>query len=322
MKKKFFIKNTNKGFTDSCYANDATYYDYVDRLKKIALSIFEWVNLPDGMNSRFLEECLYYDGQASLLYDPNYGFINTRCCNNGYLNIYNLPTSLNCYSFSYSEPRQIYLSGEVSEKDKDKKCILVLNNMDRKSTHETLDIFAYRLYEAEVTAMTNIKAQKTPILLVCEEKQRLTMENLYRDYDGNKPVIIGNKDQINFDTIKAIKTEAPFIANDIMEYKKKIWDEALTYLGINTIDTEKKERLISGEANSNNELINMNLQSYLAPREEACKLFNKLFGLEGDKAISVRVRSDLYNIIKNSNSIVNDYNNNGIEDSKEVVDNG
>ena len=84
---------------------------------------------------------------------------------------------------------------------------------------------------------------------------------------------------------------------------------------------DKKERLITDEANSNNELINLNLQSFLVPRQEACKQFNKLFGLEGtDKELSVKVRSDLYNIIKKEESIINDYNHNNIDDSMEGLD--
>ena len=85
---------------------------------------------------------------------------------------------------------------------------------------------------------------------------------------------------------------------------------------------DKKERLITDEANSNNELINLNLQSYLAPRQEACRQFNEKFGLTGtDKEISVRVRSDLHNIIKNAQSIVNDYKEiNVINDNLEGVE--
>ena len=97
------------------------------------------------------------------------------------------------------------------------------------------------------------------------------------------------------------------------------------FCGINNIMIDKKERLITDEANSNNELINLNLQSYLAPRQKACKQFNEKFGFTGtDKEISVRVRSDLHNIIKNEESIVTDYNNNGIDDSQEEegVENG
>ena len=80
---------------------------------------------------------------------------------------------------------------------------------------------------------------------------------------------------------------------------------------------DKKERLVADEANSNNELINLNLQSFLAPRQFACKQFNEKFGLTGtDKEISVRVRSDLHNIIKNEQSIITDFKKEGDEDVK------
>ena len=171
-----------------------------------------------------------------------------------------------------------------------------------------MELFALRLYEAEQTAMVNIKAQKTPVLLLMDEKQRLTMENLYSQYEGNRPVIFGDKNSLGENVIKAINTQAPFIADKIIDYKKEIWNEALTFLGINNIMVDKKERLITDEANSNNELINLNLQSYLVPREEACRQFNEKFGFTGtDKEISVRVRSDLHNIIKNAQSIVQDF---------------
>ena len=171
-----------------------------------------------------------------------------------------------------------------------------------------MELFALRLYEAEQTAMVNIKAQKTPVLLLMDEKQRLTMENIYSQYDGNRPVIFGDKNSLGENVIKAINTQAPFIADKIINYKKEIWNEALTFLGINNIMVDKKERLITDEANSNNELINLNLQSYLAPRQEACRQFNEKFGFTGtDKEISVRVRSDLHNIIKNAQSIVQDF---------------
>lgn len=77
---------------------------------------------------------------------------------------------------------------------------------------------------------------------------------------------------------------------------------------------DKKERLITDEANSNNELINLNLQSYLAPRKIACEQFNEKFNLKGtDKEISVRVRSDLHNIIKNIESSVAEIKTNNLQ---------
>ena len=312
-KRKNFMRH-NYQFVDNLLVNDATFIDYLERFKKVALSVFEWVNLPKSMNAIWLEKCLYYNGQASLLKDKRFGFINTNCCTNGDLNIYGLPVNLNCYSFGYDSNRKLYtgLIEGLTEAQKEQRefyeCILVQNNWDRTPTAGSMELFALRLYEAERTADTNIKAQKTPVLLLVDETQRLTMENMYSQYDGNKPFIFGDKKNLNPDSLRSIKTDAPFIADKIIDYKKEIWNEALTFLGINNIMVDKKERLITDEANSNNELINLNLQSYLAPRQEACRQFNEKFGLTGtDKEISVRVRSDLHNIIKNAESIVNDY---------------
>ena len=86
---------------------------------------------------------------------------------------------------------------------------------------------------------------------------------------------------------------------------------------------EKKERLVSDEANSNNELINLNLQSFLAPRLEACKQFNEKYNLKGtDKEVTVRVRSDLYNIIKKEQSIILDYKKPDEFEGEEGEENG
>lgn len=312
------VKAKDIRFLDSALMNTQTYWDYVERFKKICFSMFEWVNLPDTMNARYLEECLYYKGQASLLKDEVYGFINTQCASNGYLNIYGLPSSLNCYSYQYNSIRNLYTGLEGTQ---DKDCVLVMNNWQRIPTASTIELFCQRLAEAEMTASVNIKAQKTPVLIVVDENQRLMMENLYSQYDGNRPFIFGDKNQLSENAIKCISTGAEFIADKVMDYKKAIWNEALTFLGVNNLSNEKKERLITDEASSNNELINLNLQSMLIPRQEACKQFNKLFGLEGtDKEISVRLRSDLYNILKQEESVITDFNMNGIDDKEEEVE--
>ena len=198
-------KMNNIQFLDSLYTNNQTYIDYLERFKKIALSMFEWVNLPESMSQRYLEECLYYKGQAALLKDKTKGFINTQCCSNGQINIYGLPTALNCFSFGYSEDRKLF-TGLNDEKAQDESCVLVMNTWERVPTASTLELFAYRLYEAARTCDVNIKAQKTPILLTVDESQRLTMENLYSQYDGNRPIIFGDKNQLQSGILKSINT--------------------------------------------------------------------------------------------------------------------
>lgn len=291
-------------FRDAILLNNQTYIDYLERMKKICLSMFEWQNLPTSMNARFIEMCLYYNGQAALLYDDDYGYINTMAADGGYINIYGLPTELNCYSYRFNQRRSLYMTDTGEEKGKE--CILVMNNYERVPTAANTTLFATRLAEAQRTADVNIKAQRTPILLTTDQKQLFTLRKMYEEYDGNAPAIFADKNVITPDALKAIKTDAPFIAREIMEYKTEIWNEFLTTMGISNL-SEKRERMVTNEIDSNNELVNLNLQALLIPRKEACRQFNEKYGLMGDKAIDVKVRSDLYNIVKQFESVTDDY---------------
>lgn len=291
-------------FRDAILLNNQTYIDYLERMKKICLSMFEWQNLPTSMNARFIEMCLYYNGQAALLYDDDYGYINTMAADGGYINIYGLPTEIQCYSYRFNQRRSLYMTDTGEEKGKE--CILILNNYERVPTCSTVNLFAYRLAEAQRTADVNIKAQRTPVLITTDQKQYFTLKKMYEEYDGNTPAIFADKNVITPDALKSLKTDAPFIAQNIMDYKREIWNEFLTYMGISNL-SEKRERMVSNEIDSNNELVNLNLQALLIPRKEACRQFNEKYGLMGDKAIDVKVRSDLYNIVKQFESVTDDY---------------
>lgn len=312
------IRN-NKKFFESLALNDETFYDYLDRFRRIALARFEWVNLPESMDSRWLELTLYNYGKASVLKDENLGIINTKCSNNNRLNIYGLPTDLHCFSFDYDTERILFTGiNELNGNDELKEAVLVMNDIDMIPSVNSMTLFALRLAECDRTNDVNIKALKYPIIIVTSENQRLTVENLYEQYDGNKPIIFGDTMQL-VENFKCIDTKAPVILKDIDTHKKEIWNEALSYLGINNINIEKKERAVTDEINSNNELINLNLESYLAPRLKACKQINDLFGFTGtDKEISVRINSDLTNIIKTELSTAKEYVSEDVTESGDI----
>ena len=181
-----------------------------------------------------------------------------------------------------------------------------MNNYERVPTAATITLFAYRLALADRCLDTNLKSLRTPLLITTDQKQYFTLKKMYEEYDGNTPAIFADKNLISPDALKAIKTDAPVILDDVMQYKREIWNEFLTFIGLQNLG-EKKERLISSEVDSNNELINLNLQALLVPRKEACRQFNEKYGLMGDKAIDVKVRSDLYNIVKQYESITSEY---------------
>lgn len=280
-KSKSYINpaNPNLQFDDSASLNNLTYLDYYKRLRLLAISMFEWENLPDSMNERFLERTLYAFGLACFIYDDNLGFLNLKCLPSNSLNVYEEATQYTAWSINYNK---------TFKRD---DIILVRNNYDEIPTDTTIQLFARRLAEAERTIDVNIKAQKTPVLIRCTDKERLTMKNLYMQYDGNQPFIFGSKD-IDVNAIEVLKTDAPFVADKLTLYKKALWADAMSFLGINNAD-EKKERLITDEVNANNQMIQISAQTMLLTRKEACRAFNKRFG----ENIDVHLRS--YDEIQN-----------------------
>lgn len=113
-------------FRDAILMNNDTFIDYLERMKKICLSMFEWINLPSTMDARYLEMCLFYNGQAAMFYDDTLGYINSLAADGGYINLYGLPTELVCYSYRFNQRRSLYTTDSGEEKGKE--CILVMNN--------------------------------------------------------------------------------------------------------------------------------------------------------------------------------------------------
>ena len=257
-----------KQFNMTANLNNATYNDYYNRLRMLALTMFEWENLPDTMNERYLEESLYYFGLACFCNDYRFGWLSLPCLPSAELNLYGEAINYTVYSRS-ADYSKIYPRDEI---------ILVYNNKQRIPTDMTIRLFASRLYEAERAIDVNIKAQKTPVLIQCTDKQRLTLKNVYQKYDGNEPVIFGDKN-LDISGISVLKTDAPFVADKIIKYKQNIWSEALSFLGVNNTPYEKSAQLISDEVNANNQMLMLSAETMLSMRTEACDNFNKRTGM-------------------------------------------
>ena len=162
-----------------------------------------------------------------------------------------------------------------------------------------LETFAERLYNMDRIIDVNLNAQKTPILIVCSENERLSLLNIFKKYDGNEPVIFASKG-FNIDNFKVLKTDAPFVSDKVYEIKVKIWNEALTFLGISNIQFNKKERMLSNEVDRLMGGTTACRKSRIKPRQQACERINAMFGTniecEFDENVDVEMRGegDLY----------------------------
>ena len=271
--------------------NDNTYIDYLDRLKLIAISLFEWKGLDEIAGygaSRFMELALYENGRACFYKDNEIGFKVFRANPNDKFNVYMLPDKIMAWSLGYSKTINF------------DECVFVMNNLLMKPTFETLQLMAYRLYETERTIDINLIAQKTPVLIEGDTKTILTLKNVYMQYSGNTPFIFGNKQFDISNKLNVLKTDAPYLIDKLELHKHEIWNECMTYLGINNANTDKKERLITDEVDSNNDLINYYLNCFYKTRKEACDLINKKYSLN----ISVELNKEVLKLISEHKEIL------------------
>lgn len=269
-------KNIRAKIEPHIIMNDLVYIDYYTRLKEYAINTFEWVNLPDTVDARYMELILCERGKVCFFQDEIVGFMCLPVNEYGNLNVYNYPTEHQIYAVNgYTKNRTIEDS------------VVIYNNYLRLPTVLTLSLYAERLSKIQRTIDVNVSACKTPYIIVATENQRLALENAFNQIDENRPVLFFTN-EMNIDNIKALDLKTPYVSDKLTLLKHDVWNEAMTFLGIENANMDKKERMITDEVSSNDGQIEASRFNMLDARREACKKINKMFGLN----ISCKFRND------------------------------
>lgn len=272
-------------FDESMVLNNLTYRQYLNRLTELAISMFEWKNLPNTVDARYLELHLFETGCMVYFKDDVIGDLCLDCIVNGRLDVYGNPLLRRAYS-GYNNYQKL-----LTYKDS----VIIWNNYLHSNSILNVEMFARRLYNIDRIIDINANAQKTPVLVLGNEKQRLTLLNLYKEYDGNAPFIFGDKN-LDINALKALSTNAPYVCDKLYQLKTQIWNEALTYLGISNINTQKKERLITDEVTRNQGGTIASRYSRLETRRQAVEKINEMFGTN----IEVNYREDFQQVDDNN----------------------
>ena len=270
--------------------NNQTYLDYFNRLKNLYLNVFKWENLPLSVDERFLEMCLFEKGYCIYFNDEVLGNLALNCTIGGNLDVYGYPR----------QRRATAVNGYNKELD-NTNSVLIYNNYLHRPANTTIELYALRLYEIERTIDVNVKGQKTPIVILANEQQRLTFKNLFRQYDGNEPFIYGDKN-MDLSDIKTLDTGSPYVADKLQILKHQVWNEALTFCGIENSNQDKKERLVADEVGSNYGNIEADRNVMLNARKQAVEQINEMFETD----IKVKYRSNLETMVNKENLDIDD----------------
>lgn len=268
-------------FEESLVRNNQSYIQYVNRLTELSISMFEWKNLPPSVDRRYIELELFQNGRVVYFNDEVIGDLCLDCITSGRLDVYGEPYLRRAYS-RYNEYQKML---------KSTNSVIIWNNYLRTNSVLDVEIFARKLWLIDRIIDVNVNAQKTPVLVQGTEKQRLTLLNLYKEFDGNTPFIFGDKN-LDLNALKAIVTDAPFVSDKLYQLKTQIWNEALTYLGISNINVQKKERLITDEVTRNQGGTIASRYSRLDCRRIAADKINSMFKTN----IEVNYREDFQTV--------------------------
>ena len=278
--------------------NVDTYTYWYARLVEIAIAGFEWKNLPAEIDPRFLEMILCFDGKALFYFDDDLGeYVALQFFNSSTLDIYREPFKRTAFS-----PAVNFRHKALDESES----VIIWNNGLHLPEILPLRLYARRIAECERTIDVNIKGQKTPKIIRSTNEERLTLENLFKKYDGNIPFIFGSKNLADMQDITVLDTTVPYIADKVQILKRQLFAEALTYFGIENANTEKKERLVSDEVASNFGGVEIARRTRLNARKLACRKINERFGLNIDVEFATTSPYERETIIEETEDVINE----------------
>ena len=233
-----------------------------------ALDVFRWENLPEGIESRYIERYLYEYGECFFYKNKAMGLVCLPVFDTAQMNIYG----------DYDKGMIMSTNGLINEMvDYKKDGVRIWNNDLREPTRGYIVDYSEKMTQTELAIKMNVHQQKFPYFIACNKKNELSWKAMYQKISLGEPAVF-HSDALNLDSLQVMPTQAPYVADKLNQYRFELEREILTFLGINN-NFEKKERLVTDEVNSNNEFIQRNIQIQFKHRQEACEKINAMFGL-------------------------------------------
>lgn len=279
-----------KKLVNSQISNFLTYQMYLRQLLTLAENVFEFENLPEYIDVSYLNKQLLRKGSVAFFKDEILGVLALPYTNIGNLDVYGRPTRIQVMG----------MNGYTRELKRDEFVIMYDNNGRYPLL---MDIYqnAERIANSKKVIDINIAQQKTPRIWLAKNDNKLTIERMLNDYDGNIESIFGY-DNINLDDIQAVVAPAPYVADKIDLHLEKEWAEFFRLIGVANLVEQKKERLIQDEMTASLGGTIASRYSRYEPRLRAIKEINKKF----DTDIKVKYYDGIPTSEKEVEGIINE----------------
>lgn len=263
--------NAGKKYNTAFHRKELHQRVHFRMLMELAMNRFSWHGLPDSVDERYLEMSLINNGSTLFHWmdHEDYGqrYLISNFTSGARPNHYNNPT----------EFRPVLPNGINLPMLNSKEAVPIWNNYMRMPDNDIIYLYATKLTEIDLTIEITSKNLRIPKVVKASEGQRLTYENIIDQMDNGIPVIFGT-DQLNTDAIDTLDlTPHHEILPGLLATRTKMYGECMTALGVSTVNSDKKERMITGEVDASQDQAAVTRNIALKSRERACLEINRLF---------------------------------------------
>lgn len=257
-----------KKLINSQIGNYNTYRMYMRQLMTLAENVFEFENLPEYIDTAFLNKVLLNNGSIAFFKDEVLGLLALPYVNIGTLDIYGRPTKIKVIS------KSVYQRTLNSD-----EFVIMYDNNGRYPLYLDIEQYAERLAQMQRTMDINIAQQKTSRFWKTKTENERTVRDIINNVDGYENTVL-TYDNIDLDDTQIVLQPAPYVADKVDLQKDKIWNEFLRLIGIANVSYQKKERNIKDEIQAMQGGTVASRFSRFEPRQKAIEQINQKFGTD------------------------------------------
>lgn len=252
-------------------SKNALYSMYWRVLTELSLNRFKWYGLPDSVDERYLELSLMRHGGVLFFYYQNESvgdrYLVQQFMGVGRPNHYDNPTRFRVVSDSL-------IHGEYTPYN----AVPIWGNYLRQPDFDIVEVYTQRLTELDTTIDVNTSNMRYPRVMVMPETAKLTYENIDRQKQAGVPVIKLNN-TINPQDVYATLDMGSHHETipGLLASRGKMWNDALMMLGVPTVNQDKKERMITQEAETGKDQSEVIRNIALNSRKQAAEQINTIF---------------------------------------------
>lgn len=289
-----YNKEKTKKISNDDELTQFTFMYYYNWLKLITLNLFKWENLPETVDKRYLELTLGGRGLGLFFQDSELGHLTLPVNLSGRFNVYGIPVDYYAYSSA---------NGYQNRNVNSKNSVLIWNNYLKQNNQLLIQVYAQKLTNIERAIDINVNGQKTPIIISSTEQQKLTVRNMADQYDSFQRYIWVDS-SMDEKPMQMLLPQSVYTSDKLEVLKHNIINDFLSFFGVEVMNSDKKERMIADEVNSNYGLVEIDRNIYLRPREEAVEKINKMFNLD----IKVSFNSEIATMVNEPNTSISEVN--------------